>query len=86
MLFYPDRGCKMNERTFETLELESLINLLAGHCLTTMGGNLAFSLKPSIEIGAVKDALEFTTECVEDRKSTRLNSSHRSLSRMPSSA
>ena len=27
-----------------------------------------------------------TRETVEDRKSTRLNSSHRSLSRMPSSA
>ena len=30
--------------------------------------------------------LAFVTESREDRKSTRLNSSHRSLSRMPSSA
>ena len=39
----------------------------------------------SIMLGTVEDLPQIYAD-MEDRKSTRLNSSHRSLSRMPSSA
>ena len=45
-------------------------------------------LKKNIESGnwAVGEKIPSENQMTEDRKSTRLNSSHRSLSRMPSSA
>ena len=39
-----------------------------------------------IEIAKSKGRLEILSDKIEDRKSTRLNSSHRCTSRMPSSA
>ncbi|MGH9825081.1 MAG: endonuclease MutS2, partial [Blastocatellia bacterium] len=55
----------MNERTFEALELDSLIRLLVRHCQTPMGRDVVASLVPLTDVGAIRDALAYTTECVE---------------------
>ena len=47
---------------------------------------LAFAASMSGQYAAAKDAADKMAARLADRKSTRLNSSHRSLSRMPSSA
>ena len=59
-----------------------------------MKGNklcLCFLLAAGVGLGAhaqnkIAAPMKDVNQVVEDRKSTRLNSSHRSLSRMPSSA
>ena len=52
--------------------------------------DLAYSLKECakyLDFYRINFAIPYPTEYIyQDRKSTRLNSSHRSLSRMPSSA
>jgi alkylation response protein AidB-like acyl-CoA dehydrogenase len=60
------------------------------------GSNTSFNMYPALTTGAAEVIIEFGTEEQQqtyvakmndgDRKSTRLNSSHRYISRMPSSA
>ena len=54
------------------------------------GATYSFDLDDDSAEGLAKIGLEFVLYCaaydLEDRKSTRLNSSHEDLSRMPSSA
>lgn len=59
----------MNDHTFETLGLDSLIELLAGHCQTPMGRALALQLHPSTSFDEVNKSLDLTTECVAYLKS-----------------
>ena len=49
-------------------------------------GTALGSLPPSGEINADRAGEDFVVQLWKDRKSTRLNSSHRNTSRMPSSA
>ena len=48
-------------------------------CIRVLGSNRRYAHVGDVIVAAVKDAMP-------DRKSTRLNSSHSSVSRMPSSA
>ncbi|MFY9607249.1 MAG: Smr/MutS family protein [Blastocatellia bacterium] len=57
----------MEERTFKTLELEALINLLAGQVQSPLGRNRAISLLPSTDRDHINRELDTTTECVEYR-------------------
>ena len=51
------------------------------------GSQLTLQVQPAGAITSIdKDQLEAVKDVLEDRKSTRLNSSHSSVSRMPSSA
>jgi DNA mismatch repair protein MutS2 len=59
----------MDERTFETLELESLLKLLARHVQTELGRQKSLALRPAADGTAVRLALEFTTECSRFLKS-----------------
>ena len=59
--------------TIEQLESKKLGNIATAKELAASGGDLA-------------QAKSLMSEVKEDRKSTRLNSSHSSVSRMPSSA
>ena len=70
----------------------SLADVLANRGTSALPGSLArnlFRIDPRIVANLLKAFLrqiEKPTSPAVDRKSTRLNSSHRSLSRMPSSA
>src|SRR5438309_4805603 len=52
----------MDERTFKTLEFESLINLLVRHVQTPLGRKRAAALAPSIDRTGINEELDRTTE------------------------
>ncbi len=53
----------MDDRTFETLELGSLLELLAANAYTPLGRKRALNLRPSIDTVEINRALDLTTEC-----------------------
>src|SRR5688572_1064032 len=53
----------MDERTFQTLELEALLALLARHVGTPLGRREALRLRPSTDRAAIEASLELVTEC-----------------------
>src|SRR5687767_15639515 len=55
----------MDERAFKTLELDSLVALLARHVQTPLGRKRALALLPSIDRNQVNRELDRTTECVD---------------------
>ncbi len=55
----------MNERSLDTLELGSLLDLLARHVQTPMGRKRVSALRPSADRAAIAAALGLTTECAE---------------------
>ena len=59
----------MDSRTFEALELGSLIELLTRHVQTPLGRKRVLELKPSTEKDQILDALAITTETAEYLKS-----------------
>jgi len=59
----------MDSRTFEALELGSLIELLARHVQTPLGRKRVLELKPSTGKDQILDALAITTETAEYLKS-----------------
>ena len=69
----------------EILVVVSIIGLLAGLAIPAVGGALASARKAKVSAMGVFRFLAYR-DWETDRKSTRLNSSHLKLSRMPSSA
>jgi DNA mismatch repair protein MutS2 len=59
----------MDSRTFEALELGSLIELLARHVQTPLGRKRVLELQPSTDREQILDSLEITTEATEYLKS-----------------
>ncbi len=55
----------MNERTFQTLELEALLNLLARHVQTPLGRKRALALLPSTDRNWIERELKRTSEGVD---------------------
>jgi DNA mismatch repair protein MutS2 len=55
----------MDSRTFEALELGSLIELLARHVQTPLGRKRVLELQPSTDREQILDSLEITTEAAE---------------------
>ena len=55
----------MDERTFETLELQSLIGLAARHVQTAPGRLRMLNLRPLTDRNEIVRQLEITSECVE---------------------
>jgi DNA mismatch repair protein MutS2 len=55
----------MDDRTFKTLELDSLVSLLAGYVQTPVGRSRALDLTPSTDINWINRELDRTTECVD---------------------
>lgn len=55
----------MDQRTLDTLELESLIRLLAGQVRTPLGRRRVADLRPSTDLARINTSLDQTTECVE---------------------
>jgi DNA mismatch repair protein MutS2 len=53
----------MDRPTFETLELDALLKLLARHVQTPLGRSLALSLQPAVDRSAIDRDLDFTGEC-----------------------
>jgi len=53
----------MDERTFKTLELEALVNLLARHVQTPLGRRRVLALVPSTDRDHINLELDRTTEC-----------------------
>ncbi|MCL2865678.1 MAG: endonuclease MutS2 [Lachnospiraceae bacterium] len=55
----------MNEKTFEKLEYNKLRDKVTSFCVSDMGRNLMEQLKPSSNVGVVKNRLKETTEARE---------------------
>lgn len=55
----------MDERTFKTLELDALVNLLARHVQTPLGRKRAIALLPSTDRDHINRELDVTTECAD---------------------
>src|SRR5215216_3755884 len=55
----------MDERTYKTLELDSLVRLLARHVQTPLGRKRAIALLPSTDPDAINRALDVTSECAD---------------------
>jgi DNA mismatch repair protein MutS2 len=55
----------MDDRTFETLELKTLIELAARHVQTLPGRTRMLHLRPSISTAEIREELEITGECVD---------------------
>ncbi|HST22297.1 MAG TPA: hypothetical protein VLR90_14330, partial [Blastocatellia bacterium] len=53
----------MDERTFKTLELDALINLLARHVQTPLGRSRVHALVPVADVERINHELDLTTEC-----------------------
>ena len=66
--------------TFDNLEQTGLVK----HCFTTRHGGVSTDYWASMNMGFARG--EEREPVLQDRKSTRLNSSHSQQSRMPSSA
>src|SRR5687768_1946576 len=56
---------RMDERTFRTLELDRLTELLAPHSQSPLGRKLALQLLPSTSRAEIDRALDRTTECAD---------------------
>ena len=84
--FLADRFGRRSIFTFALLGYTAASVIMA--CQTTSGGVLLWRFIAGIGVGVEVITIDaYITELVpRDRKSTRLKSSHRSLSRMPSSA
>jgi DNA mismatch repair protein MutS2 len=55
----------MDERTYKTLELDALVNLLARHVQTPLGRKRAVALLPSTDRVYINRELDVTTECAD---------------------
>jgi DNA mismatch repair protein MutS2 len=55
----------MDERTFNTLELDGLVALLARHVQTALGRKRALALQPTTDAAAINQALNLTTEAAD---------------------
>jgi DNA mismatch repair protein MutS2 len=55
----------MDERTFKTLELDSLVAMLARHVQSPLGRKLALALLPSNDLNQINRELDRTTECAD---------------------
>src|SRR6185295_11615356 len=55
----------MDERTFKTLEIESLIALLARHVQSPLGRRHVLDLLPSTDRELINRELDLTTECAD---------------------
>jgi DNA mismatch repair protein MutS2 len=55
----------MDERTFKTLELDSLVAMLARHVQSPLGRKLALALLPSNDRNQIDRELDRTSECVD---------------------
>jgi DNA mismatch repair protein MutS2 len=55
----------MDERTYKTLELDALVNLLARHVQTPLGRKRAVALLPSTDRDRINRELDVTTECAD---------------------
>jgi DNA mismatch repair protein MutS2 len=55
----------MDERTFKTLELDSLVRLLARHVQSPLGRRRALALTPSTDLDLINLELDRATECVD---------------------
>src|ERR1044071_7254524 len=55
----------MNDRTFQTLEIDNLLNLVARHVQTPLGRKRALALRPSTDREWIERELRRTTECVD---------------------
>jgi len=55
----------MDDRTFKTLELDSLVTLIAGHVQTPLGRRRALGLEPSTNLEWINRELDRTSECVD---------------------
>lgn len=55
----------MDDRTFNTLELDALIALLARHVQTPLGRKRALALAPTTDRERINHALDLTTECAD---------------------
>jgi len=55
----------MNERTFNTLELDNFLTLAAGYVQTTSGRHRMLKLHPSVSRSVILQELEITRECVD---------------------
>jgi DNA mismatch repair protein MutS2 len=53
----------MDQRTFETLELEALVALVAGRAQSPLGQKRALALLPSADAAEIERSLDLTTEC-----------------------
>ncbi|HYK91927.1 MAG TPA: Smr/MutS family protein [Acidobacteriota bacterium] len=53
----------MDERTFDTLELVPLVELLVRHVHSSLGRKRALGLRPATDSGQVNHDLDLTTEC-----------------------
>ena len=63
MMFPGSEAC-MNERSYEALELKSLIELAARHVQTAAGRRQMLHLRPTASRSMIRDALMLTGECV----------------------
>jgi len=54
----------MDQRSFEALELDALIDMLARYVQTPLGKRRALALRPSTDKKEILHALDMTTECV----------------------
>src|SRR5262249_61101967 len=54
----------MDERTFKTLELDSLLDLLARQVQTPLGRKRVMALAPSTSLKQINRELDRTAECV----------------------
>ncbi len=59
----------MDQKTFETLELDALLRLLARHLQTPPGHSRVQNLRPVADFTAIESALDLTTECVRFQES-----------------
>jgi len=59
----------MDQKTFETLESDALLRLLARHLQTPLGHSRVQNLRPVADFGAIESALDLTTECVRFQES-----------------
>src|ERR1044071_8701070 len=55
----------MDERTFRTLELDALVQMLARHVQTPLGRKRALALLPSTDRDSINRALDVTSECAD---------------------
>ncbi len=53
----------MDERTLDTLELDSLVDMLAGRVQSPLGRKRALALRPSTDSDGIGQSLNLTTEC-----------------------
>ena len=77
----PDEAIEMEDKDLLLRRDIRLLGRILGNTIREQSGQAVFDTVEQIRQNSVRFRRD-----EEDRKSTRLNSSHRSLSRMPSSA